>query len=210
MLNFDNVKSTTQKIFDGLLQEIKGLQVMQDNLEERIDELDIDFKIRIDIANKVLSNLKGGYVGYTVYKYMYNSVLEDMTKKYGKDFELYPIKTINNIETVEDLYKLFAIAECLIMIGINDILSQYSQAIYHISNTYAIFHNQDRIVGFIRDLIAYKGKITYHVIKEYAKINNLVDFDCEDILNILKEFVLFDKNNQKLIVENIKELSNWI
>ena len=197
MLNFDNVKTTTQQIFDGLLQEIKGLQVMQDNLEERIDELDIDFKIRIDIANKVLSNLKGGYVGYTVYKYMYNSVLEDMTKKYGKDFELYPIKTIDNIETVEDLYKLFAITE-------------YSQAIYHISNTNAIFHNQDRIVGFIRDLINYKGKITYHVIKEFARINNLVDFDCEDILNILKEFVLFDKNDQKLIVENIKELLNWI
>ena len=183
---------------------------MQDNLEERIDELDIDFKIRIDISAKVLSNLKGGYVGYTVYKYMYNSVVEDMTKKYGKDFELYPIKTIDNTEAVEDLYKLLAITECLIMLGINDILSQYSQAIYHISNTNAIFHNQDRIVGFIRDLINYKGKITYHVIKEFAKINNLVDFDCEDILNILKEFVLFDKNDQKLIMENIKELLNWI
>ena len=112
MLNFDNVKSTTQKIFDGLLQEIKGFQVMQDNLEERIDELDIDFKIRIDISAKVLNNLEGGYVGYTVYKYMYNSVLEDMSKKYGKDFELYPIKTIDNTEAVEDLYKLFAITEC--------------------------------------------------------------------------------------------------
>lgn len=210
MLNFDNVQSTTQKIFDGLLQEIRGLQVLQDNLEERIDELDPKIKTRMYVASKIISNLKGSYVGYTIYKYMYNSVLEDMTKKYGKDFELYPIKTINNIETVEDLYKLFAIIEYLIMLGISDILSQYSQAIYHISNTHAIFHNHDRIVGFIRNLISYKGKITYDVIKEYAKINNLVDFDCNDILNILKEFVLFDKNDQKLIIENIKELLNWI
>lgn len=46
--------------------------------------------------------------------------------------------------------------------------------------------------------------------KDDSNLDNLVKYECEDIVNVLNEFKLFDKDDQKLIIQHITECSNWI
>lgn len=206
MKDLFKVKESTQEIFDKSMKEIRGYQVLQHNLEDRLNELSInDKELRMVTTRKTMKLFNTSYTGYTIYYTIYKDLIDDFTKKYGKDFELHTIKTNDNIEAINDLIQLYCIMECLIMIGVADILSQYSQAIYHIRITEAIFHNQERALGFIRDIISFNGKIEYKLIQTFARVNELTDFDCDDILNLFDEFVVFDKNDQKLVVEHLIE-----
>lgn len=203
------VKESTQEIFDKSMKEIRGYQVIQYNLEDRIDELTInDSELKLTTIRDNIKLVNNSYTGYSTYYIIYKDLMETFTKKYGKDFELYCIKTTNETEAINDLIQLNCVMECMIMLGIADILAQYSQVMYHVNNLDAIFHNKDRILGFIRDIISFTGKIEYKTVKILAQMNELTDFDCEDIENILREFVLFDKNDQKLLIENLKLYRN--
>ena len=172
MKDLFKVKESTQEIFDKSMKEIKGYQVLQHNLEDRLNELSInDKELRMVTTRKTMKLFNTSYTGYTIYYTIYKDLIDDFTKKYGKDFELHAIKTNDNIEAINDLVQLYCIMECLIMIGVADILSQYSQAIYHIRITEAIFHNQERALGFIRDLISFNGKVEYKLIQTFARVN---------------------------------------
>ena len=208
-MNLFKVKESTQEIFDKSMKEIRGYQVIQFNLEDRIDELTInDSELKLTTIRDSIKLINNSYTGYSTYYIIYKDLIEEFTKKYGKDFELYYIKTNNKTEAINDLIQLNCVMECMIMLGIADILAQYSQVMYHVNNLDAIFHNKDRILGFIRDIISFTGKIEYKTVKILAQMNELTDFDCEDIENILREFVLFDKNDQKLLIENLKLYRN--